>query len=355
MERSKCKRFTLCGLLIASAFFTSSCKKATSPSSNADTSALEIERSHVDLGAINEGESKTGELIVFNRSRYPVSIDQVAASCGCTAATVADEVIPPGGNSTLRVELSPQGRRGAFGSSVSVEWSEKTSASPRTGKTKVDFQAVGLFVANATPGYVDFGTVKVNAEPLERVLAVSRGTQPIPFADVIVESGNPSILATIDKRDNDHWQISVALQPGLLPGGPLNSHVSTIFTNSAGDELARREISVRGEIKGLVSVKPKTLFFGVVLAGTTKTGSLVFRAPDGRSAGILSVRAEPAPDCLALDFGSSPSNSSESTINYSLNTAGKSGDLSGRLFVQFSDQKLGEISVPYILHVKESK
>lgn len=334
-------------MLGAAALSLTSCKQETIPAEASKKSALMIEPTHVDLGKINEGESKTGEVAVYNNSRFPVVVEKVAASCGCTSAKVADEIIPPGGSSTLSIELSPQGRRGAFGSTVSIAWKEQNPNEPTSGEVNATFQADGLYVSNLTPGYVDFGTVSLSQEPPTQVVSVSRGTQAVGFFDMKVSSESPAISASIVKKSNDQWQIESRLSPTRLPAGPFRASILLLFQDGNGNDVHRGELSARGDIKGLVSAKPKSIFFGVVPQGVGKTGTVVFSVGDGRVAKVKSIRAEPENSILTLKPGSL-----ENTVDYTLQTEGKTGDLSGRAFVSFEDESLGEVSIPFILHVK---
>jgi len=64
---------------------------------------IELSTTAYDWGQVAQGDVATVELPVRNAGRGDLHIESVTTSCGCTNASVEPEVIPPGGEATLKV------------------------------------------------------------------------------------------------------------------------------------------------------------------------------------------------------------------------------------------------------------
>lgn len=56
-----------------------------------------------DAGSVMKGSPAVADLAVRNLGDRPLTVEGVSTSCGCTTATVAPMVIPPGGEAGLHV------------------------------------------------------------------------------------------------------------------------------------------------------------------------------------------------------------------------------------------------------------
>jgi len=57
-----------------------------------------------DMGNVVKGDPAVAELVVRNLGDGALSVERISTSCGCTKATLAPMIIPPGGKADLRVE-----------------------------------------------------------------------------------------------------------------------------------------------------------------------------------------------------------------------------------------------------------
>lgn len=60
-----------------------------------------------DFGDVPPDEIQETMVTVENKGTQPLQIKSVRASCGCTAANIGDDTIPPGGTTDLRVTYDP--------------------------------------------------------------------------------------------------------------------------------------------------------------------------------------------------------------------------------------------------------
>ncbi|TDG36037.1 DUF1573 domain-containing protein [Pedobacter changchengzhani] len=85
-------------------------KKAIIPS--ADAPIIAFEREVFDFGKIVEGEKVQHDFKFINKGKTPLIITEAIATCGCTMPEVPKEPILPGGEGTVKVIFSSQGKMG---------------------------------------------------------------------------------------------------------------------------------------------------------------------------------------------------------------------------------------------------
>lgn len=86
----------------------------------AGVSTILWEKQHIDLGYIALNKPVTATYKFTNNSDKPVVVEEVNASCGCTAARHSDAPIAPGESSEIKVTYNAA-RAGVFQKSVRVK------------------------------------------------------------------------------------------------------------------------------------------------------------------------------------------------------------------------------------------
>jgi len=351
MESSKCNSKLLLKLCLALFLSGLGCHKVTTLTPSG--TAIVLDKTLIDLGSIGENESKAGQITVYNRASYPIKIQKVYATCGCTSASVTQSIIPQGTSVILNVELSAHSRRGKFSSKVSLDWTSIEKGKPANGTAEVIFEANAVYLVKAIPSSLEYEVVPFDSQPITRDFELIRGTQQVPFTFLTVNSSTNAVEVNVSQKNRDIWTVSATLFPEKTAAGPVAEILTVTFLDSTYKELARRKFHVRAEIKGLVTAKPKSVFFGVLTKGDSRQGSVTFEVPKGRAATIKNLRLAPNGDYLTFEIPTPAlDENNTSVLNYRLNTLGKQGALSSRLYVEFADKELGTISVPFILYVK---
>ncbi len=72
------------------------------------SSSLECGPSAIDLGVVPQGKTVTLERSCRNTSAREIQIHDITTGCSCLGATVTKKTLPPGGKTTLRIELETQ-------------------------------------------------------------------------------------------------------------------------------------------------------------------------------------------------------------------------------------------------------
>lgn len=66
---------------------------------------ITVAENNLELGDVVNGNVVQRDVSIQNNGQADLSIEAVTTSCGCTQATVAPMIIPPGGSGTLHIEF----------------------------------------------------------------------------------------------------------------------------------------------------------------------------------------------------------------------------------------------------------
>lgn len=73
-----------------------------------------------DFGTVAEGPAATYEFTFTNKSKEPIILSHVQASCGCTTPTYSKEPVLPGKEGIIKASFNTQGRAGTFDKKITV-------------------------------------------------------------------------------------------------------------------------------------------------------------------------------------------------------------------------------------------
>jgi hypothetical protein len=74
-----------------------------------------------DFGKVKEGDKVDYTFRFINKGGSVLEIKDIKTSCGCTAALVSDDSLPPGQEGTIKVELNTANRVGKMSRTVTVQ------------------------------------------------------------------------------------------------------------------------------------------------------------------------------------------------------------------------------------------
>jgi hypothetical protein len=111
------KRIYLLFLLISFAGITAYAQKAAKTPSE----IIKLTELTFDFGKIPQGRPVTHDFEVVNKSKSPVIIENVQASCGCTSPEWSQQPIPPGGSSVVKVGFNASSE-GKFAKSITINY-----------------------------------------------------------------------------------------------------------------------------------------------------------------------------------------------------------------------------------------
>lgn len=119
---------------------------------------MELSSASWNMGAIFQWTNPFTQVTIRNKGDQDLLVNDVKASCGCTAVIISDKVIKPGGEGTLRIEFSSSSYRGRIRRDVTLYTNDPAAAVkviPISGVVKADKASVG----ELEPEDLDIGVV----------------------------------------------------------------------------------------------------------------------------------------------------------------------------------------------------
>ena len=78
------------------------------------------ERGVYDFGALTEGDTVEHTFAFTNTGQFPLIINNITASCGCTTPEWPREPVAPGAKSSIRVRFNSRGKMGQQNKTITV-------------------------------------------------------------------------------------------------------------------------------------------------------------------------------------------------------------------------------------------
>ena len=186
-----------------------------------------------DFGERNNTEFVEHDYPIRNAGTLSLEIRQVRASCGCTAVKPSQDVVPPGGEASIRARFDLRGRNGFQQKTITV-----ASNDPDTPNLMLQLKGTAMQALRANPSTLFFGRIGPDGMRSRTFEVVSaRG----PIQIVGARTDNPGLVLTALEleagADGSTRRFELTLDPAL-PEGNVNGSVF-IQTDLAGQaELA---------------------------------------------------------------------------------------------------------------------
>ena len=282
-----------CGVLIA--LLSLAClglvpgaQAESEPSPSGDTVAFIGPRMHVDkpvfdFGRVEQGEKVTHEFRFTNQGNRDLRVQSVKTSCGCTAAVIAADTIPPGTEGTIQATFDTKQFAGRKAKDIRVHTNDPLS--PVTTLTlrgeisvEVQVQPAQLYLGRLRRGSPVTRTVTVLYDE-NKSLEITDITNANPALSVRAEN------AQVEGKKGKALRVSVS---ETAPRGPLNDTITVSTTSTKKPTIS---IPVVGSIEGDISVSPSQVSFGVVRQGVSVTRTVRIKNRSAQPLGLGQVRS----------------------------------------------------------------
>ena len=219
--------------------------------------------SDFNFGQIYKGQ-KVEHIYKFeNRGKDTLKIKKVKTSCGCTAAILTADTIPPGETGEIKATFSSDSISGNINKSITV-----ASNDPDTPNYRLTISGEIIKDLIINPEHIDFGSVFVGKKT-SKTVSIKSQTEP-DFKIKKITPSKPFIDASISEEKNGEYIIKIALKHnsviGRFSGGIY------LETNSQIESTVN--IPFFGEIEGDVTTYPGKIYFGSVVKGKELTQKL---------------------------------------------------------------------------------
>lgn len=173
-----------------------------------------------DFGERNNTEFVEHDYPIRNEGTLSLEILNVRASCGCTAVKPSQDVIPPGGEATIRARLDLRGRHGFQRKSITVK-----SNDPKTPSLVMTLTGTAIQPLRAQPSSLFFGRVGTDAARV-RTFDIISGRDAIQIQSVRSDNDGIRVAALPDQSsaDGKTHRFELTLDSSL-PVGNINGSV----------------------------------------------------------------------------------------------------------------------------------
>ena len=209
-----------------------------------------------NFGQIFKGQ-KIEHIFEFeNLGNDTLNIGKVKTSCGCTAAMLTNNTIPPGDTGEIRATFNSGTLTGNVTKSISV-----ISNDPDHPSYKLTIYGEIIEDVTIKPKNIDFGSVYIG-EKTDKTVTIKSHTMA-DFKIKNITTSKPFVNASIAEEENGEYVIKAALvnnpEIGRFSGGII------LETNSP---LQKKVIMpFFGEIVGDITTYPKKIYYGYVDKG----------------------------------------------------------------------------------------
>ena len=201
-----------------------------------------------DFGERNNTEFVEHDYPIRNAGTLSLEIRSVRASCGCTAVKPSQEVIPPGGEASIRARLDLRGRNGLQQKTITV-----TSNDPDTPNLTLQLKGTAVQALRAQPGALFFGRVGPGGVR-NRTFEIISARGPIQIVEA--RTDNPSLLLTALEleagADGTTRRFDLALDPAL----PEGNVAGTVFIKTDMADQAELAIPVAAYVATTAEAPP---------------------------------------------------------------------------------------------------
>jgi uncharacterized cupredoxin-like copper-binding protein len=198
---------------------------------------LVIQQNSFDFGAIKQGETVSHTFVLTNSGGDLLKINNVRASCGCTAASPEKSELAPGESTNLTVKFNSTGRNGNQVKTVTVFTNDPQSPEMKitiSGNVVNGEQSGGVPTIYFPEVQHDFGQVSEGEKVNYTFSFINKGTSELIIKDVKSSCGcTAALLSSSNIKPGQEGTIKVEFDTKNKSG--KNSKTVTVQSNDPKD------------------------------------------------------------------------------------------------------------------------
>jgi len=288
-----------------------------------------------DFGTVEQGEKVTHLFRFTNQGGKDLRIASLKTSCGCTAAIIAEKVIPSGGEGTISATFDTSRFIGEKKKTIGVHTND-----PNQAVTTLTLQGEIRVEVAAEPPQLYVGRLQRGKQVTRTVEVLSDAGSGITITKV--ENSNPSIQVKTEALEKDGKQgkkllVTVAKDAAL---GRLNDQITVTTTSQKRPSIM---IPVFGSLEGDLLVQPPQVTFGVVRPGESKTRKVNIKNQSKTPVKITEVKSTAEgveAEVAAITPGA------EYTVSLTISGDTAPGRISGKITVSTDHPEESVLSIP---------
>ena len=211
---------------------------------------IQFKETEYDFGKVERGTKVTHYFEFKNVGDESLHINQVRATCGCTAVLATKKVLQPGETGKIKAVFNSRGYAGKVTKRVIVKTNDPDNPVVNliiTGEVEVPFRVM--------PRHIGFGFIRPDSTPAEtvRIYFMKRNLK----VDSVTTVGDFLEIENLGQKDSVFTFVA-RVKKGISTGN-IYGRVN-VYTNNSLDP--RIIISVTGKVVGDVEVVPSMLSLG---------------------------------------------------------------------------------------------
>ncbi len=299
-----------------------------------------FENPDFNFGQIYKGQKIEHIYELENRGKDILNIGKVKTSCGCTAAILTNNTIPPGSTGEIKATFKSGSFTGKVTKSISV-----ISNDPERPSYKLTISGEIIEDVSTEPGNIDFGSIYIG-EKAEKTFTIKSQTTP-DFKIKKITPSKPFISASIAEEKKGEYVIKVALENspeiGRFSGGIYLETNSQIQKNA--------NIPFFGEIVGDVTTYPNKIYYGHVTRGKELSQKIYVKV---NKSNITLSSIKTSPDYLSSRIiNNLETNNPHYLIEVKLHPEATAGKIGGVLELYTNSKIQPVVRIPIIGEIKE--
>jgi hypothetical protein len=225
-----------------------------------------------DFGVVAAGAKVEHKIYIENKWEEDVHITSINSGCPCTSAKIDKMLLKSWEKAEITVSVNTDTRQyfGRKDATVTVKFDQ-----PFPAEVQVHVHSYIRRDVVVQPGVVQFGSVAQGAAMKQKVSVGYAGR--IDWRIDRVESANPFLEAQLSEVSRAAGQVKYDLWVTLkadAPAGYIQDQI-VLVTNDVNPRSARVPVAVEGVVSQALSVRPMSLFMGVIEAGQQASKLLV--------------------------------------------------------------------------------
>ncbi len=244
---------------------------------------MQVDEPVFDFGRVEQGEKVTHDFLFTNQGNRDLRVQSVKTSCGCTAAVIAADTIPPGTEGTIQATFDTKRFAGQKAKAIRVHTND-----PLNPVTTLTLRGEITVEVQVQPAQLYLGRLQ-RGSPITRTITILYDeNKSLEITDIT--NANPAISVRaedvqVEGKKGKALRVSVSK---TARRGPLKDTITVTTTSQKKPTIS---IPVVGSVEGDISVSPSQVSFGVVRQGVGETRTVRIKNRSAQPLGIGKVRS----------------------------------------------------------------
>lgn len=235
-----------------------------------------------DFGKVEQGEQVTHMFRFTNQGGQELRIESVKTSCGCTAAAISEDVIPPGKEGTISATFDTTHFSGEKAKGITVY-----SNDPVQPVATLTLQGEITIEVGVEPAQLYLGRLRRGEEATRTIEVLYDAQKSIDITKI--ENAHPSLSVRAEDLSKDGKK-GKKLLVTLKKNAPLGRLNDQIVLTTTSPKKPVVEIPVFGSIEGDMLVLPPQVSFGVVHKGESKTQEISIKNRGAKPVQVVRIQ-----------------------------------------------------------------